>query len=209
MLVGANQTDQASLQTSVRSALARFIPKCTWVFSVLERGTHTVAGYERINLKAAARVASTQNYNLYRRAQLASIEGLSISDPVVDYDLPTSVVDKAVADLRVKILRQVMDEAVQFKFETGRNWRIGKISYGNYDDYSSTVKGATRQSGSEILDVDDLVDGLSGSQQIGITATVVLRTDDKWRDSKYPDVLECKVQGFYSQRSTLCSKSET
>lgn len=87
MLVGANQTDQATLQIRIRDALNRFISGCNWVFSVLERSTYHVAGYERINLQAAARVPSSQNYNLLRRAQLASCEGLSISDPQVNYDL--------------------------------------------------------------------------------------------------------------------------
>lgn len=191
MLVGANQTDQASLQVRIRDALTRFIPDCNWVFSVLERDTHAVAGYERLNLQAAARIPSGQNYNLFRRAQLASYEGLSISNPQVNYDLPAQVVDRVVAGLRMEILQQVQNEAREYGYATGRNWRIGFINFGMDEDYHVTVKGASRSPDSEDLEVDDCVDGLSGAQQIGLAAEVCLRADSKITDAEYAHELVC------------------
>lgn len=198
MLVSTNQTDQASLRVRIREVLARFIPDCNWVFSVLDRGVHPVAGYERINLEAAARVPSNQNYNLNRRAQLASIEGLSITDPRVDYNLPTRVVNQAVADLRKDILRQAQAEAADYRCLTQRDWRIGSISFGWDDDcygHNVTSKGAMRQAGSEGLEVDDPVDGLSGAQQISLRAEVRLHANPESFHGEhygiYPDEIIC------------------
>lgn len=185
MLVGANQTDQATLQIRIRDVLTRFIPDCNWVFSVLERSTYHVAGYERINLQAAARVPSSQNYNLLRRAQLASCEGLSISDPLVNYDLPTSTVDSVVAHLRMQILQQVQKEAHEYSYATGRQWRVGFINFGSEDDYYVTAKGASRSPGGEDLEVDDVVDGLSGAQQISLTASICLRASPEIPEEEY------------------------
>lgn len=176
LLVSASQTDQAELQRQIRDALSRFIPSVDWVFSTLRREANPTVGYEQINVKASARIPSTQNFNLDDRARRASREGLTLSGAVVDYSLPVSLVNKVVHELRGEIVGTVLLELSDFERQTGRKWRIGDIEFGiggRSDEY--TTKGASRSSGYEdLLDPDG--EGLSGAERISLIAEITLRT---------------------------------
>jgi hypothetical protein len=164
LLVSAAQTDQAGLQRQIRDALNRFIPGVDWVFSTLHREANPTVGYEQINVKASARIPSAQNFNLNDRARRASREGLTLSNAVVDYSLPVSLVNKVVHELRGEIVSTVLLELGDFERQTGRKWRS--------DEY--TDKGARRSTGFEdLLDPDG--EGLSGAERISLIAEITLR----------------------------------
>ena len=151
LLVSANQTNQASLQRLVRDALTHFIPKSEWVFSTLYRDANAVVGYEQVSITASARIPSSQNHNLRERTRLASREGLTLSQPNVNYSLPVSQVNRVVHELRGEI-----------------EFGIG----GRNEEHSA--KGAYRSTGYEdILDPDGA--GLSGAERISLVAEVCLR----------------------------------
>ncbi len=175
LLVSAAQTDQAELQRQIREALNRFIPSVEWVFSTLHREANPTVGYEQINVKASARIPSSQNFNLNERARRASREGLTLSGAAVDYSLPVSLVNKVVHELRREIVSTVLLELNDFEQQTGRKWRIGDIEFGisgRDDEY--TAKGARRSTGFEdLLDPDG--EGLSGAERISLIAEITLR----------------------------------
>lgn len=175
LLVSAAQTDQAQLQRQIREALSCFIPKVDWVFSTLYREANSTVGYEQINVKASARIPSSQNFNLSERARMASREGLTLSQTMLDYNLPVSLVNKVVHELRGEIVSTVLLELNDFERQTGRKWRIGDIEFGiggRGNQY--TAKGAQRSSGFEdLLDPDG--EGLSGAERVSLVAEVTLR----------------------------------
>jgi hypothetical protein len=177
LLVSANQTNQATLQRLVRDALNHFIPKSEWVFSTLYRDANAVVGYEQVTITASARIPSSQNYNLRERARLASREGLTLSQPNVNYNLPVAQVNRVVHELRGEIVAGVLREIDIFDRQTGRKWRIGDIEFGIGDrNEMHTAKGAHRSTGYEdLLDSDG--EGLSGAERISLVAEVCLRAD--------------------------------
>lgn len=176
LLVSAVQTDQAELQRQIRDVLNRFIPGVEWVFATLQREANPTVGFEQINVKASARIPSTQNFNLKDRARRASREGLTLGSALVDYSLPISLVNRVVHELRGEIIESVLREISDFEQQTGRKWRIGDVEFGisgRSDEY--TAKGARRSTGYEdLLDPDG--EGLSGSERISLVAEVCLRT---------------------------------
>lgn len=175
LLVSANQTNQATLQRLVRDALTHFIPKSEWVFSTLYRDANAVVGYEQVTITASARIPSSQNYNLRERARLASREGLTLSQPNVNYNLPAGQVNRVVQELRGEIVASVLREIEVFDRQTGRKWRIGDIEFGIGDrNEGHTAKGAHRSTGYEDLRDSD-GEGLSGAERISLVAEVCLR----------------------------------
>lgn len=175
LLVSAVQTDQVELQRQIRDVLNRFIPGVEWIFSTLHREANPTVGFEQINVKASARIPSSQNFNLKDRARHASREGLTLGGAMVDYSLPVSLVNRVVHELRGEIIESVLREISDFEQQTGRKWRIGDVEFGisgRSDEY--TAKGAQRSTGYEdLLDPDG--EGLSGAERISLVAEVCLR----------------------------------
>lgn len=175
LLVSAVQTDQVELQRQIRDVLNRFIPDVEWIFSTLHREANPTVGFEQINVKASARIPSSQNFNLKDRARRASREGLTLGGAMVDYSLPVSLVNRVVHELRGEIIESVLREISDFEQQTGRKWRIGDVEFGisgRSDEY--TAKGAQRSTGYEdLLDPDG--EGLSGAERISLVAEVCLR----------------------------------
>jgi hypothetical protein len=89
-LVPAQDTDQARLLGQIRGALGAFIDT-EWRIAQVERSADTT-GYERVTVRAHARVPHAQVFNLGARAREASREGLSLIKPEADYSLPTETV---------------------------------------------------------------------------------------------------------------------
>ena len=59
--------------------------------------------HEQVSITASARIPSSQNHNLRERTRLASREGLTLSQPNVNYSLPVSQVNRVVHELRGEI----------------------------------------------------------------------------------------------------------
>jgi hypothetical protein len=174
-LVSTKDADHSKAEQRIRAALRRFV-KADWTVSHVRRQADAV-GYERLLLRATARVSPAQNYNLAERARNASSEGLSIAQPEIDYSLAPDQVAATLEELRLDLVGQATEQAKAFSRKTGRAWRVGDIEFGvREDDYryrQASAKGALRQSGE--LEEDDAHHGLTGAEKIILVATVTLK----------------------------------
>jgi hypothetical protein len=178
-LTSTNQHDHAELERRIRSALGTFI-KADWTFSSVRRLGEAV-GYERVSLRASARVPHSENFNLEDRARRASTEGLSLGEPKVDYSLPAKHVSGIVQELRREIVAEVKKQVREFSEDTQREWRIGDIAFGVVDARSEypSGKGAYRSSADADSEVpgfeDDELGGVTGTERVILIANVALR----------------------------------
>lgn len=178
-LVSTAEQTPNELQQRIRAALASLV-EAEWAFSAIQRGGEAV-GYERVKLTASARVAITELYNLDERARQASTEGLSLRDPTVSYALPSARVTATVQALRLEIVEDVKRQILEFNAATGRQWRIGELSFGVRDARAEmrSGKGAYRSSDDSIADLfsDSGEEGITGSERISLLADVTLRAN--------------------------------
>ena len=176
-LVSTSQNDRATLEQKIRSALGAFI-SAEWSFSTIRRGGEAV-GYERVTLNASSRVAIAEIYNLDERARQASTEGLSLREPRVSYALTSQRVNETVEELRRRIVEDAKRQIMEFDQLTGRNWRIGEITFGICDNRSEvrSGKGAYRVSDDAIADLFSEADdaGMTSAERISLVAEVTLR----------------------------------
>ena len=171
-LVSAQDQDLKALEAKVRAALHRFIDT-PWHTAPTER-VRDESGFERVKLVGFARVPREQNFNLAERARVASSEGLSIQNPLVDYKVETAVLVAETEKLHGDLIRRAQERMTEFSALTGRSWRIGHIQFGLSDraDGELSPKMARRESaryGSEDQDV------LMTSERISMLAEVELR----------------------------------
>jgi hypothetical protein len=171
-LISAQDRDVSALEARVREALGRFID-ATWHTASSER-TRDESGFERVKLIGYARVPREENVNLGERARLASSEGLAIQNPRVDYKVASTVLVAETEKLHGDLIRQAQARIVEFNELTGRNWRIGNITFGVHerDDGEYTGKFARREAARFGSDEQDV---LLTSERISMIAEVELR----------------------------------
>lgn len=179
VLVPASQNDPVSLERRIREALANVV-KTDWTFTRIERGTEA-AGYERIQLRASARVPASENWNLAERVRAASRDGIAVGTPEVSYALSSDKVGSAVDALRLDLLKMATEHAEKMSTASGRHWRVGDIEFGA----AGLVKDSGRRTGKgafvdddeslEMLALQDTPAGVTGGERITLVAQVVLK----------------------------------
>ena len=170
-LVARREAEPARLRERILGVLTRFIA-AEWSVALTRRAADP-AGYERVAVRAYARVPATEVFNLDARARAAGVEGVALSQIGVDYTLPPERVSAIVHELRGELLAQVQDHIADYEARTGRAWRIGCVDFG-VDDAAAhrrTAKGAA-------LDVGE--DGgtgaeAAGAERVKLVAEVTLR----------------------------------
>lgn len=178
-LVPAAENDPVALERRIRETLSRVV-KTDWTFTRIERDAEA-AGYERIQLKASARVPVAENWNLVERMRAASRDGIALSAAEVSYALSSEKVDAAVEALRLDILRLAADQAAKMSEASGRRWRVGDIEFGTaglaQDSRRRTGKGAYADSDDslEMLALLDTPMGVTGGERITLVAQVTLK----------------------------------
>lgn len=130
-LTQTRDADIGVIESRIREALKKFID-ARWEFSDLKRSADAV-GYERIQLTAWTLVHGKENYNLNERARLASSEGLTISDPSVDYSLPPAMVGSILKELGEETLNLINDRIAAYNRVTGRQWRLGDLEFNSQE----------------------------------------------------------------------------
>ncbi|MCC7414255.1 MAG: hypothetical protein IT495_21760 [Gammaproteobacteria bacterium] len=173
--VSLQDVDQPVLLGRIRAALNEVI-QAEWRISHIERDADEV-GYERVTLKAVARVPHLENHNLAERARRASKEGLAITGPQVDYALPTETVAQAVQDLREELLAGVGRQIEGYTRVTGRAWRLGDIAFG-IEAEPEHVRARTSKGAYLSEPVEEPRDGdtLTSAERITLNAAVVLKS---------------------------------
>lgn len=177
VLVHPQDTIDKVLTERVEPVLNDFISG-DWVIRGLDRRSDAV-GYERVTMRASARVAFAENFNLADRARAANREGISISDPDVDRSSSPEKVTQAVKELWFKIIENVNMQIPQFNELTGRVWRIGDVEYGAPDRGSEArfSKGSSRSEVDQFYSELDDPSVKQGGERISLTANVTLRAD--------------------------------
>lgn len=175
-LTSTQNYQEKALEERIRLGLDRFI-KADWVFGALRRVGDAI-GYERVEMRASARIPVSEAFDLEERARRAGIEGLSLTEPTLDYALPASIVTATVRELRTFLLDDAMKQAESFSAQTGRPWRVGYMSFGvNAAEDTRTGKGAYRADSDRILDVTGAyTTGVTTSERISLYAEVTLRS---------------------------------
>ena len=172
-LISSGDQDHDALVGRVRAALARFID-ATWTVSGVNRKADDT-GFERVELVASAAVPVRDNYNLIERARRASVEGLAITEPMVDSRLPGKVIAEATMALQEHVLEMAQERIARFDKATGRNWRIGDIQFGvDSEGYDVSPKLARRETALLEGASDDL---LTTSERLLLVAQVTLKSN--------------------------------
>jgi len=171
-LISSADRDHARLQARIRETLQRFIP-VEWVLTAPRRQADT-SGFERVIVEANARAPLAENYNLAERARLASSEGLTLTEPVVNHRLPATRVAHTVQELRLGIMKDAMVQAQSFSKLSGLNWQIGDIEFGvsSLQPEYRNAKGAYRE---EMDDLEGDETAEPAAERIKLVASVILR----------------------------------
>lgn len=178
-LVPSTSSDRAELERRIRAALAQ-LAEAQWTFTRIEREEDT-AGYERVTLRASARLPALENWNLPERARAASGQGLELATPEVSYALAVDKVDAAVKELRTQLFRSADEQARAFTEASGRPWRVGDIEFGAAsvarERARRTGKGAyaDEESSIELLALSESSTGVTSGERITLLAAVVLK----------------------------------
>lgn len=98
------------------------------------RARHSL--YERVLVRAHSRVPSGENHNLAERVRRASVAGIAIQSPTVDYALEPSLLAEHTHGLQDEIVEAVGRRAQRFTDITGRPWRLGDIRFSLRDDWN-------------------------------------------------------------------------
>ena len=100
-------------------------------------------------------------------------------EPRVSYALTSQRVNETVEELRRRIVEDAKRQIMEFDQLTGRNWRIGEITFGICDNRSEvrSGKGAYRVSDDAIADLFSEADdaGMTSAERISLVAEVTLR----------------------------------
>ena len=133
-------------------------------------------GYERVTLRAMARVKGAEIYSLEERARRASREGLTISAPQLDYSLPARRVEEITQELRLRILEVVAQQVTQFNTQTGRTWRVGDVHFTTEDPTMTAARNVQLPRQVAPLLIGQATEGgLSATEKIVVFAEVVLK----------------------------------
>ena len=175
-LMVSNRDENPDLDSRIRGALKNFIDT-QWTLLEQERSSAT-PGFERIHLKAMAKVPAKENRKLEERAAGANCEGLEFGQVHVSRNLPQDQANQIIKELWFEAVEKVTAHLSEFNLASGRQWRIGDIALG--------VPGGGRQSGrltkgGYVEDPDEplgkfMESGLSGAEKISLTADVTLRS---------------------------------
>lgn len=180
VLVPASENDPVALERRIREALGRVV-KTAWTFTRIERDAEA-AGYERIQLRASARVPVSENWNLLERVRAAGRDGIAIGAPEVSYALSTDKVDGAVEALRLDLLELAAAQAEKMSAATKRAWRIGDVEFGAAglvrETGRRTGKGAYADNDDtlEMMALMDTPSGVTGGERITLVANVTLKS---------------------------------
>lgn len=176
-LMVSNRDENPDLDSRIRGALADFID-AEWTLLEQER-TSATPGFERIQLKAMAKIPAAENRKLEERAARANREGLEFGHVHISRNMPQDQANQIIKELWFEAVEKVTAHLDEFNRVSGRQWRIGDITLG--------VPGSGRRSGrltkggyTEAPDeplIQLIESGLSGAEKISLTADVTLRSE--------------------------------
>lgn len=175
-----SETTENALRAEIKRTLAAFLD-VPWQINGIERASDD-SGYEKVAMRATARVSETENYNLENRAKAVSRQGLKLGDVEVDSTVPAPMLEAAEKSLRAEILKKAKAEAADLSAVSGREYRVGVVSFQNQGDpvmRKSTAQAMNATSyGSGFAGAAGGGDGgdesLSNAQKVSLAANITL-----------------------------------
>ena len=163
------------LDGRIRAALNDFIP-VDWELLGHERSGAT-PGYERIKLKALAKVPAEQNRNLEERARQANREGLEFGTIAVKRSLPQDQVNQIIKELWFEAMTKINEHLAEFDLVSARTWRIGNVVLGIPDGGHRVRSSKGGYSEDQEDSLGQLLEsGLAGVEKISLVADVTLKS---------------------------------
>jgi len=174
-LLVSSRDDSDALRGKIDSALRDFLP-VEWEILGQER-TSATPGFERLKLKALAKVSADQNRNLVERARLANREGLEFGTISVNRSLRQDEVNQIMKELWFEAVSKANENLPEFNRVSGRQWRIGDVVLGTPDggNRNRNVKGGYREEMDDLLG-ELMESGLSGIEKVSLIAGVTLKS---------------------------------
>jgi|APTNR8051073442_1049403.scaffolds.fasta_scaffold12469_1 hypothetical protein len=175
-LMVSNRDESQDTDNRIRSALTDFIDT-EWTILTPERSSAT-PGFERINVKAIAKISSTENRNLDERAARANREGLEFDHVRVNRTLPQEQANQIIKELWFEAVEKVTAHLADFNRVSRRQWRIGDVALGA-PGTGRTSRRLNKGGYQEELDepLTELMEScLTGVEKISLTADVTLRS---------------------------------
>ncbi len=175
-LMVSNRDENPDLDSRIRDALKDFIAT-EWTLLEQERSSAT-PGFERIQLKALAKVPAKENRKLEERAARANREGLEFGRVTVSRNMPQEQANQVIKELWFETVEKVTAHLEDFNRASGRQWRVGDITLGVSGSGRQTgrmTKGGYIEEPEEPLGIF-MESGLSGLEKISLTADVTLRS---------------------------------
>ena len=142
VLVSSRDKNEA-LEAKIHAALQDFIAT-NWDIVSQERHGAT-PGFERVSLRALAKVPVDQSRNLKERANKANWVGLEFGHISVNRSLPQDLVGQIMKELWFEAVAKVNGHLEEFQRVSGRLWRIGNITLGVP---GGRTRGATKKGAS-------------------------------------------------------------
>ncbi len=174
------ETTEAALRIDIKKSLTAFID-AEWQINGIERTSDT-SGYEKVSLRATARVNERENYNLDNRAKDVSRKGLQFTSVQIDSTIPAHLLDAAEKELRSKLLAAAVAEAKELSEVAGREYRVQQIAYQNDGAavyrkspgaFAATAAVSNSTYGGGFSDDEE---SLTNAQKISLSANIVLGT---------------------------------
>lgn len=175
-LMVSSRDENTDLDARIRGALKDFID-VEWTLLEQERSSAT-PGFERIQLKALAKVPARENRKLEERAARANREGLEFAQVHASRNLPQDQANQVIKELWFETVAKVTSHLEDFNRVSGRQWRVGDIRLGvpgNGRQSGRLTKGGYVENPEEPLEML-LESGFSGADKISLTAEVTLRS---------------------------------
>ncbi len=127
-LMVSNRDENPDLDSRIRGALSDFIDS-DWTLLEQERSSAT-PGFERIQLKAMAKIPASENRKLQERATQANREGLEFGHIHISRNMPQDQANQIIKELWFETVEKVTAHLDEFNRVSGRQWRVGDIALG-------------------------------------------------------------------------------
>lgn len=166
---------QDALPARVREMMNKIVADADWKFSNVVR-VEDATGFERVTLTASARVPEKENFLLEARCKEVSTLGLRIASVEADISIPSSMIEQANRELRVKLASKAAEEAESLsKVIPGEGYRVSDISFASASNTHRVAKSLSYNATANYAgDGDTDAESLGNSQRVSMSANITL-----------------------------------
>lgn len=166
---------EATLRESINDTMQRFI-KADWQFANMIRSNQR-SGVEQVDLTASARVPESENYNLDRRREQASREGLRIHSVSTDTSPTVQQIEGTQSKMRRILLEKAVREQAAINETLQADYRLGEVVFDPNDESPRMTMANRAQYGSGFVAQAASAEAgpIGNAVKLNMTARVTLR----------------------------------